>query len=207
MLIKYKKFLFILSVLLCFCLNFYNLEQFNTKHKSQTYKTQQEQLNKLTEQLKKENNLHTNLNQRQIQRLFKKLNKGIEAGKKIDNNDLFNKKKKEFIDIMQIKLSETMNTKGSFNNSSGNYIKKYSDITAIKIGNLDILQVFILCSCITLFSGLFILAYWTFIANYFIQNDNILYLTTIYSAINSVVLLFFPITYYPLFYAFHLGRI
>lgn len=156
-----------LGVILCFYMNFYNLSEMNAKHKLQSYKIQQEQLNKLTEKLKKENDLYTNLNERQIKGLFQKLNEEVENRKKIDNSDSYNGKKKEFLTILQIKLLEKRNIKDSTNNRSGNYIKEYLDITAIKIGNLDQPLIIIIGVLIILFSCVFILTYWTFIIGIF----------------------------------------
>jgi len=114
---------------------------------------------------------------------------------------------------MQIKLLKNINTSGSVNNNEvqnhdilKNYIREYLIITAVKMGNLNSLQITMFCGFISICLCLLTIAYWLSISNHFMNTD-ILYITSIYCAINGVILLFPPLIYSPLFLIFQMGRV
>jgi len=94
--IKYKKFLLILSVALCFYVNFYNLSKMNAQNQPSNYKMKQEKLVNLTEKLKKEKILYTRLSQSETHKLFENLNYETKAGSENEENSLVYKQRKEF---------------------------------------------------------------------------------------------------------------
>lgn len=211
--INYKKFLLILSVALCFYIHVYNLSKMNAQNQPLNYKMQKEKLLKLTEQLNKEKILYTTLNQSETHKLFEKLNYEIKVGPKNYENSLIYKQRKEFLKIMQIKLLKNMNVSSAVNNNEAqnhdilkNYIREYLILTAVKMGNLDILQIMMFCGFISVCLCLLTIAHWLFISTYFMNTD-ILYITSVYCTINGVILLFTPLICYPLFFIFEMGRI
>lgn len=161
--LKYNIFSHCLAALLCIYISFYTLSTLNSQNWQKSYEVSQEKFTQLNIRLKKEKQLNTRMNPRDIQQFFdsiKEINNDFMLREK--TKTLFMEKTKDFIEIMQTKtlvsipMTDYINSNQKDNpDTLKNYITEYIEASPVTIYDISVKGILTVCITILIFACIF----------------------------------------------------